>query len=83
MNNREFGRVRSPWIVMRPCHLSISGRTCRLLAPVRDREGGTRFSERPTVLCEIFNLGRRMYLARFEDGTTMYLFEHEVEFDAD
>jgi hypothetical protein len=83
MNDRAFERVRSPCIVMKACHLNVSGRTCHLRVPVRDREGGIRFRERPTVLCEIFNLGRRMYLARFADGITMYLFAHEVEFDDD
>jgi hypothetical protein len=33
------------------------------------------------VPSEIYNLGRHMYLARFADGTTMYLFQHEIKLE--
>jgi hypothetical protein len=54
------------------------GRRCRLLRPIRDREGHTRFVERPRILREIDNLGRRMYLVKFADGATTFVFPHEV-----
>ena len=66
---------------MQTSRTEIRGRSCQLRVPVRDRNGHTRFDERPTVLHEIWNLGRHMYLARFADGTTMYLFQHEIKFD--
>ena len=37
----------------------VSGRHCRLLRPVRDHEGRTRFSEQPTILRQIRNLEQR------------------------
>ncbi|MGH7907478.1 MAG: hypothetical protein ACREP6_12720 [Candidatus Binataceae bacterium] len=54
------------------------GRSCRLLKPVRDREGRTRFNERPRILREIYNLGRRMYLVEFADHATTFLFPDEI-----
>jgi hypothetical protein len=50
-------------------------------AAVTDRKGQTRFEERPTVLNEIYNLGRHLYLAQFADGTSMHLFRHEIELE--
>ena len=55
------------------------GKHCRLLWPVRDRQGRSRFQERPLILREIHNLGRRMYLVRFRDGDTTFLFPQEVD----
>ncbi len=57
------------------------GCRCRLLVPVRDHHGHVRFDERPILLNEVFNLGRHMYLVEFGDGTTMYLFEHEISLE--
>lgn len=54
------------------------GRLCRLLKPVRDREGLTRFSEKPRILRTVNNLGRRMFLVEFGDGATTFLFPDEV-----
>ncbi len=54
------------------------GRYCRLLKPVRDREGHSRFDERPRILREVRNLDRVMYLVRFADGTTTFVFPHEI-----
>jgi hypothetical protein len=51
---------------------------CRLLKPVRDHEGRSRFVERPRVLHEVTNLGRHMYLVQFDDGATTYLFPNEI-----
>ncbi|HZO81283.1 MAG TPA: hypothetical protein VFB33_06270 [Candidatus Binataceae bacterium] len=57
---------------------SIVGRRCRLLKPVRDHEGFSRFSERPRILRSVDNLGRRMLLVQFDDGATTFLFPDEV-----
>ncbi|MGH8011295.1 MAG: hypothetical protein ACREQ4_02190 [Candidatus Binataceae bacterium] len=57
---------------------SIVGRRCRLLKPVRDHEGRSRFTERPRILREVNNLGRRMYLVQFDDDSTTFLFPDEV-----
>jgi hypothetical protein len=55
------------------------GRRCRLLKPVRDHEGRSRFNEEPRIVREIQNLDRRMYLVQFNDGATTFLFPDEVE----
>jgi hypothetical protein len=52
---------------------------CRLLEPVRDHEGHIRFTEAVEIIKEIDNLDRHMYLVRFEDGSTTFVFPHEVE----
>ncbi len=57
---------------------AVAGRYCKLVRPVRDAQGRSRFSERPRVLREIDNLGRRMYLVEFDDGTTTFLFPDEI-----
>ncbi|HYB90861.1 MAG TPA: hypothetical protein VEC38_07440 [Candidatus Binataceae bacterium] len=57
---------------------AVVGRNCRLLKPVRDREGRSRFTEKPRILREIDNLERRMYLVQFADGATTFLFPDEV-----
>lgn len=57
---------------------SVVGRNCRLLKPVRDHEGLSRFSEKPRILRSVDNLGRRMFLVQFEDGATTFLFPDEV-----
>ena len=56
----------------------VAGRHCRLLRPVRDHEGRTRFVEQPTILRQISNLDRSMYLVQFADGVTTFLFPDEV-----
>lgn len=57
---------------------AVAGRYCKLVRPVRDGQGRSRYSERPRVLREIDNLGRRMYLVQFDDGTTTFLFPDEI-----
>ncbi|MGO9450467.1 MAG: hypothetical protein ACLQDV_05370 [Candidatus Binataceae bacterium] len=52
---------------------------CRLLEPVRDHEGRIRFAEAVEIVKEIDNLDRHMYLVRFKDGATTFIFPHEVE----
>jgi len=56
----------------------VVGRHCRLLRPVRDHEGRTRFGEQPTILRQIRNLDRSMFLVQFPDGATTFLFPDEV-----
>jgi len=53
---------------------------CRLAVPVRDHRGKLRFRESAEILRQVNNLGRRMLLVRFDDGTTTFLFPHEVVF---
>jgi len=58
-----------------------TGRHCRLLRPVRDRQGQTRFNEQPLVLREVKNLGRCMFLVQFDDGSTTFLFPDEISLE--
>lgn len=57
---------------------TMVGRHCQLLKPVRDQQGLTRFTEQPVVLREVNNLGRRMFLVQFADGSTTFLFPDEI-----
>lgn len=57
---------------------AVVGRHCRLQRAVRDQQGRTRFTERPQVLRDVNNLGRRMFLVQFDDGSTTFLFPDEV-----
>lgn len=57
---------------------AVVGRHCRLLKPVRDHEGQSRFNEKPRILRAVDNLGRRMFLVQFDDGATTFLFPDEV-----
>lgn len=59
--------------------LNVIGRPCHLRRPIRDRGGRARFSETPIVLREVFNLDRRMYLVKFADGATTFVFPDEVD----
>jgi hypothetical protein len=56
------------------------GGRCRLTRPIRDREGRGRFAEQPQILRKLKNLDRQMYLVRFDDGATTFVFPHEVLF---
>jgi len=55
-----------------------SGRRVQLLRPVRDQQGKSGFREEPVILRKIKNLNRHMYLFRFDDGATTFLFPQEV-----
>lgn len=57
----------------------VVDRSCRLMRPVRDHEGKTRFGEHPVIKRKIQNLDRVMYLVEFPDGATTFLFPDEVE----
>lgn len=56
---------------------------CRLLHPIRDPEGHTHFGEEPTILREMQNLDRRMFLVEFENGTKTFVFPHEIAFSSE
>ncbi len=56
----------------------VEGKHCRLLKPVRDRAGRSRFNEPARILREVFNLERRMFLVQFADGATTFLFPDEI-----
>lgn len=51
---------------------------CRLVGLVRDTNGRVHFNEEPTIVREVNNLDRHMFLVRFDDGATTFLFPHEV-----
>jgi hypothetical protein len=57
---------------------SNSARRCRLLQPIRDRQGNIHFAEFPLILRELVNLGRQMLLVQFGDGSTTFVFPEEV-----
>lgn len=57
---------------------TVVGRHCRLVRPVRDIQGKSRFSEEPVILRAVNNLGRHMYLVQFDDGSTTFLFPNEI-----
>jgi hypothetical protein len=57
---------------------AVVGRHCRLVRPVRDTQGKSRFSEEPVILRAVNNLGRHMYLVQFDDGSTTFLFPNEI-----
>jgi hypothetical protein len=59
---------------------SVIGKLCHLRRPIRDRAGRSRFHETPIITREVFNLDRRMYLVKFVDGSTTFVFPDEVEF---
>ncbi len=50
---------------------------CPLVHPIRETNGKLSFRENPEILEEVYNLGREM-LVRFEDGSTTFLFPHEI-----
>ena len=51
---------------------------CELVGAVRDHSGRVRFGEKPMILREVKNLDRRMFLVKFDDGATTFLFPNEV-----
>jgi hypothetical protein len=59
--------------------LPVNGRFCNLRRPIRDRSGRARFDEAPIILREVLNLDRRMYLVKFADGATTFVFPDEVD----
>ena len=63
---------------MEALDVAVTGKHCRLLRPVRDREGHSHFTEQPLILKEINTLDRHMYLVKFDDGATTFVFPHEM-----
>jgi hypothetical protein len=59
--------------------LDLYGRQCHLRRPIRDHSGRSRFQEMPVILREVFNLERHMYLVKFSDGATTFVFPEEVD----
>lgn len=59
----------------------IVGRRCLLLKPVRDHQGVAHFNEKPVIVRELNNLDRRMFLVKFADGHTTFLFPEEVNIE--
>jgi hypothetical protein len=57
----------------------LVGKTCHLLKPIRTHEGLSKFKEIATILRVTTNLDRIMYLVRFDDGITTFLFPDEVK----
>jgi len=64
---------------MENLHTAVTGKRCKLLRPVRDRQGRNHFGEEPMILREIDNFDRHMYLVKFDDGATTFLFRHEMD----
>jgi len=57
----------------------VIGKVCHLRRPIRDHAGRSRFSEAPVILREMSNLDRRMFLVKFADGATTFVFPDEIE----
>ncbi len=57
---------------------ALTGTLCRLMHPIRDREGRVRFEECPRILRKIINLEREMFLVKFDDGATTFVFPDEI-----
>ena len=49
----------------------------QLIGSIRVHTGCLRFHEEAQVLREVVNLDRRLFLVRFADGATTFLFPHE------
>ncbi len=56
-------------------------RLCWLVKPIRDKAGRVRFNEMARIVDEVENLGRQMYLVKFQDGSTTFLFPDEIRFE--
>jgi hypothetical protein len=57
---------------------ATESRRCSLIRPIRDHEGRPRFNENPVIVKKVINLGRLMYLVRFDDGATTFVFPDEI-----
>jgi hypothetical protein len=55
------------------------GEKLRIRKLVRSRKTGMALPREGTLVSIIENLGRRLFLVSFADGTSEYLFENEVE----
>lgn len=59
--------------------LDLYRKQCHLRRPIRDRSGCGRFREIPVIVREVFNLERHVYLVKFSDGATTFVFADEVD----
>ena len=59
--------------------MEIVGKQCQLLKPIRTHEGLSKFKESATILRITKSLDRTMYLVRFDDESTPFLFPEEVK----
>ncbi|HWY36166.1 MAG TPA: hypothetical protein VNX68_16090 [Nitrosopumilaceae archaeon] len=57
---------------------TLTGKHCKLLKPIRDHDGRSRFNESPIIVREMDNVDRHMYLIKFDDGATTYVYPEEV-----
>ena len=55
------------------------GEKLKLRKLVRSRKTGMVLPKEGTLVCITENLGRRLFLVSFADGTSEYLFDDEVE----
>jgi len=55
------------------------GEKLKLRKLVRSRKTGMVLPKKGTLVCITENLGRRLFLVSFADGTSEYLFDDEVE----
>jgi hypothetical protein len=62
------------------CAEETISKFCRVIKPVRDKAGRIRFNEIAQIVGEMENLGRQMYLVKFADGSTTFLFPDEIDF---
>jgi hypothetical protein len=53
------------------------GKQCHLLKPTRLANGMSKFKDIATILRVVRNLEREMFLVRFTDDTTTFLFPEE------
>ena len=57
----------------------LVGKRVKLLVPVRAGSGKEYFNEHPKILRVTESLGRPMYLVKWDDDVTTFVFTHEVE----
>jgi len=61
---------------------SFAGKRCHLNRAIRDpRSGAMHFHEDPLILREAQQMGRAMFLVRFDNNDESYVFPEEVEID--
>lgn len=60
--------------------MEIVGKACTLIHPIRTHEGIIKSKDHTaTIIRAVENLGRLMYLVKFEDKSTTFLFPDEIE----
>lgn len=57
----------------------LAGKTVVLQKPIRDHEGRNRYNEeKPVIVRSMNNLDRQMYLIKFSDGATTFVFPTDI-----